>query len=67
MAERYHMRGLMQCLNVLALNCTNFMVNSARLRRVRINQFQMALKVAIKGKMVVYSLSKTYTEDPLVQ
>lgn len=65
-AERYYMSGLMQCLNVLALNCTNFMVNSARLRRVKINQFQMALKVAIKGKMVVHSLPKTYTEDPLV-
>lgn len=57
----------MQCLNVLALNCTNFMVNSDRLRGVKINPFLMALKVAIKGKMVVHLLSKSYTEDPLVQ
>lgn len=60
------MSGLMQRLNVLALNYTNLMVNSARLRRVRINQFLMALKVTIKGKMVVYLLSKSYTEDPFV-
>lgn len=63
----YRTSGLMQCLNVLALNSTNLMVNSARRRRVRINQFLMALKVTIKGKMVVYLLPKSYTEDPLVQ
>lgn len=63
----YHMSVLMQCLNVLALNYTNLMVNSVRLRRARINQFLMALKVTIKGKMVVYLLSKSYKEDPLVQ
>lgn len=66
MAEKHRRSGLMQCLNGLALNCTNFMVNSVRLRRVRINQFQMDLKVAIKGKMVVHSLSKTCMEDPLL-